>query len=85
MLIVIPFPGTTRALEETFTAEDLRAGIELAGCFGFKRAQIDALFAYDRQFAIWTLGLLGSADTFKRRSGEIGLRRLIKSMERDVR
>jgi len=81
--VVIPFPGTTRALGETFTAEALRTGINLAGCLGFESAQIDALFAYDRQFAIWALGLLGAAD--KRRYGEVGLRRLIKSMERDVR
>ncbi|MDP4026327.1 hypothetical protein Q8W71_27260 [Methylobacterium sp. NEAU 140] len=78
----IPFPGTVRAIGETFPAPMIRVGREEAERRGITPAAIDAVTRHDRRLATYMLGQLGSQDPDHRRSGEFGLRRLIGSMER---
>ena len=80
----IPFPGTVRAIGETFSVWTLRAGREEAERRGIVPADIDAATRYDRRLATYMLGQLGSHEQQAKRVGEIGLRRFIGSMEDDA-
>lgn len=77
----IPFPGGVRAIGETFPAHVLRAGRAVAEHRGILAADIDAVTLHDRRFATYMLGQLGSRDHDHQRAGEVGLRRLITSMQ----
>jgi hypothetical protein len=80
----ISFPGTIRAVGETFTAYTLRAGRHEAERRGILPDDIDAAMRHDRRLATYMLGQLGSHEPHDQRAGEFGLRRLINSMEDDA-
>ena len=77
----IPFPGAVTAVGETFPAEAIRAGRTEAARRGIAGDQVDAVTAHDRRFALYLLGNLGSQDPYHQRCGEVGLRRLLDSIE----
>ncbi|MCJ2020513.1 hypothetical protein MKK84_24300 [Methylobacterium sp. E-065] len=80
----IPFPGAVRAIGETFPAHVIRAGRGVAEHRGILADDIDAVTLHDRRFATYMLGQLGSRDPDHQRVGEVGLRRLITSMQDDA-
>ncbi|MCJ2023940.1 hypothetical protein [Methylobacterium sp. J-067] len=80
----IPFPGAVRAIGETFPAHVIRAGRVEAERRGILPADLDDVTRYDRRFATYMLGLLGSRAPGHRLLGEHGLRRLIGSMQDDA-
>lgn len=80
----IPFTGAVRAIGETFPAHVLRAGRAVAEHRGIFSDDIDAVTLHDRRFATYMLGQLGSWDLDHQRAGEVGLRRLIASMQDDA-
>ena len=84
MAETIPFPGAVRAIGETFPAHTIRAGRGVAEHRGILGADIDAVTLHDRRFATYMLGQLGSRDPDHQRAGEVGLRRLIASMQDDA-
>ncbi|WP_267427203.1 hypothetical protein [Methylobacterium sp. GC_Met_2] len=79
-----PFPGTIRAIGEIFPAHVVRAGRGVAEHLGILAADIDAVTLHDRRFATYMLGQLGSRDPDHQRAGEVGLRRLIATMQDDA-
>jgi hypothetical protein len=79
-----PFPGAVHAIGETFPAHTIRAGRSVAEHWGILADDIDAVTLHDRRFATYMLGQLGSRDPDHQRAGEVGLRRLIATMQDDA-